>query len=95
MACTTFTMYRFPCVFGMQLFPCAVMRVIALVGFTKQPKGIRSGSFFMFELTSDTNRVHEESMSVVCKLDQNGLSSVLGPWRHRWQTKAFESGCLA
>ena len=61
----------------------------------KKPKDIRSSSFYMPKLTSDTNRVHEESMSVVCKLDQYGLASMLGPGRHRWQPKAFESGCLA
>ena len=80
--------------FGMQLPPCAVMRKIALDGYTKKPKDIGSSSFFMPKLTSDTNRVHEESMSVVCKLDQYGLASMLGPGRHRWQPKAFESGCL-
>ena len=84
-----------PGMFGMQLPPGAVMREIALVGCTRKPKDIRSSSFFMPKLTSDTNRVNEESMSVVCKLDQYGLASKHGPGRHRWQPKAFESGRLA
>ena len=65
MASTSFTVYGFPGMFGMQLSPGAVMRVIAVNGCTKKPEDVRSSSFFMSELTSDTYSFDKESMPVV------------------------------